>query len=304
MNVIFSGYSRLLQVHIVENVNDNVLIAYNKSDVELSCFYEKYGNQFSNPKYINTDNDFTEMDTTHGESMVKLECILFDDINMPLSLKKMYYEVRSNWTLSYMSRNGRSTLKNSFCQHSGQPLTLCGNTLLNMSAVGAFIELGEILYIAFKGDDMNSRSTHCNLRKIAKETEASYYGYKFKVLNPIVSEFIANIITPHGFFPDVLRRVTKNISKVYESEEQWEESRINILESIKCVRNNTHYVTGLNLAVKHYNDNQIAVQRTEIEYIYAYLTQLSTMKFGELQQMNNVKKTLHYADVTTNKKYY
>jgi hypothetical protein len=102
----------------------------------------------------------------------------------------------------------------------------------------------------------------------------------------------------------VLRRVTKNISKVYESEEQWEESRINILESIKCVRNNTHYVTGLNLAVKHYNDNQIAVQRTEIEYIYAYLTQLSTMKFGELQQMNNVKKTLHYADVTTNKKYY
>jgi len=244
------------------------------------------------------------MDTTHGESMVKLEGILFDDINMPEAMKKMYYEVRSQWTLSYMSRNGRSTLKNKFCQHSGQPLTLCGNTLLNMAAVGAFIELGTILYIAFKGDDMNSRSTMCTLKKISKDqTESSYFGYKFKVLNPTVSEFIANIITPHGFFPDILRRVTKNISKVYETEQQWEESRINILESIKCVRNNTHFVTGKNLTVKHYNDLGIAITAGEVDYIYAYLTQLSKLQFSELQEMNKVTKTTHYADITTKKTF-
>jgi len=297
VNVLLSGYCRCLQEKVCLSVNDNVLIAYNRSDLELSVFFEKYGPEFGNKKFKNGDNDFTEMDTTHGESMLKLEITLFNTVNMPSNLKELYHKVRSSWTLQYMSRNGSTTLKNKFCQHSGQPLTLCSNTLLNMAAVGAFIKFGEILYIAFKGDDMTSRSTKLVEKKIGKLIASSYYGYQFKLKEQVVSEFIANIITPHGFFPDVLRRVTKNLCKRYENAEQWEESRVNILESIKCVRNNMHFVTGMNLSKLHYETTDICISVPEIEYIYNYLNQLSTTKYHQIEKLPLLNRTLHYADV-------
>lgn len=286
-NLIFSGYCRYLQECIFQYVHKNVKLAYNASDLEISEFFMKYQNQFYDDKYINTDNDFTEIDTSHGESIIKLEMLLFGIAQMPLFIRSIYQHARTNWMMMYNNGNGVSKMWGMYCQHSGQPFTLGGNTILNMAAIGAFVDFGTILYAAFKGDDSHIRSTKSKIQKDKfGRTIEKKYGYKFKISNPEVSEFIANIITPYGFFPDVLRRTTKVISKVYENEEQWEESRVNILESIKCVRNNEHKVVGAAMAQRHYVENNIVISREEIITLYDYLTQLSTCTYQKLDFIN------------------
>jgi len=300
MNIMFAGYSRALQEMLLKNVKPNVKLAYNESDEQISKFAASYGRYYYDKQYINTDNDFSEMDSSHAESSVKLEMLLYKLVGMPENMLNMYLSMRKRWMMSYMNNDGITKLWNDWLQHSGQPLTLAGNTLLNMAAVGAFIELGEVLYAMFKGDDSHIRSTRSKQKQGIKTTMEKDYGYKFKVCNPQVSEFIAYFVTPHGFYPDVLRRVTKTISKTYENAEQWEESRINIIESIKCVTNNQHLQTGSRMASTHYCSQNIVISSGEIDLIYNYLSQLSKMTYEKLdftkcrEVLINYTKNFHY----------
>jgi hypothetical protein len=286
----------MIQEKLERCLKDNCVLAYNMSDQEISTRLAQYASYYGSPEYINTDNDFKEMDTTHCLTSILVELMLFRSVGMPDYLVEKYLSMRSEWVLMYQNGDGITKLWGTYMQHSGQPNTLNGNTILNMGGVGATTEFGEILYAMFKGDDSHIRSTKSIPKKGLTQILSAEYGYEFKMVNSKVSEFIANIVTPEGFYPDVLRRTVKTISKTYENESQWEESRINILESIKVVRGNYHAKVGSQLASAHYAENNIIIAPAAVNMLYDYLTQLSTMSFAKLDFDNITTFIKTYTD--------
>jgi hypothetical protein len=279
LNCMLCAYARAFEAAIIKNLRPGVIFAYNRSDAEVSTFLGQFSEQYNDDRYISSNNDFTEMDTSHSRSSIELECDVLAAIGTPRFIVDEYVGMREQWKLMYSNSDGVTTLVNEWLQHSGQLFTLSGNTLLNVAAVGAFVDFGDILYACFKGDDSHIRSTKSVPKKGNIGSMEKEYGYKFKMSNDKVSEFIANIVTPHGFFPDVLRRTTKVISKTYENKDDWEESRINIKESINVVLNNEHKLIGCLLASKHYAENGVIISAPEIELLYDYLHQLSKIDY-------------------------
>nr|WAY16450.1 nonstructural polyprotein [Hepelivirales sp.] len=297
LNIIFCAYSRVLTEKLFHAAKDNVLIAYNKSDAELSNFFSKFKEYYGKSQYVNLDNDFSEMDTSHGRSAIENEMLLFASTGMPYHLQQYYWSMRHKWVMSYQNSDGNSKIFGEFMQHSGQPLTITGNTILNIAAVGATIDIKHMLYAAFKGDDSTIRAINIKVKKTEKDYLYTELGYKFKIVQPRVSEFIANIITPDGFFPDVIRRTQKVVSKIYEDEQSWEISRINIKESVDTVLTNEQFIIGSQVAHIHYRDNNINISPENIRILYTYLKQLSTSNYEKLDFTKTKKFITQYVTI-------
>lgn len=283
LNLFFCAYSRYLTECIFECMNDNVQLAFNKSDAELSVFFAGYKDYYTSEKYVNCNCDFSEMDVSHTKSMLELELELFGLLGVNAKVINFYSSMRSKWCNLYQCKEGITMLHGEYMQHSGQPLTICGNTLLNMAVLGYAYRIENMLYASFKGDDSTIRAKKiCTVP--GKKTEIyAEHGYKLKISFEKVSEFIANFITPYGFFPDVVRRAVKAVSKVYEDEESWEESRINLKEVLSMVNTADKYKIGVDCASIHYRDKGVAITAEQVSLLYQYLIQLSVTEYKDAQ---------------------
>jgi hypothetical protein len=182
-----------------------------------------------------------------------------------------------------------------YMQHSGQPLTITGNTILNMSVLGYAYRFQEMLYAAFKGDDSHIRAKKLTVVQGRKTAIYVEHGYKLKISYEKVSEFIANFVTPYGFFPDVVRRSVKAVSKVYENEESWEESRVNLKEVLSMVNTADKYKIGIDCACIHYRDKGVAINEEQVGLLYQYLIQLSNTDYKDAEFIQ-VENRLTYSD--------
>nr|QYF50005.1 MAG: putative replicase [Heilongjiang sediment hepe-like virus 1] len=290
MNLYFCAYSRHLTESLFKSVKKNVCIAFNKSDAEISQFLVNHGNTF-NSNYTNVDCDFSEMDKSHTKSMLDLECWLFGLQSVPMHVIDFYRGMREKWTNLYRCKEGISVLHGQFMQHSGQPMTITGNTLLNMAVLGMAYKFDALVYAMFKGDDCHIKAAKFMKVKGMKTLLYEDFGYKLKIDSPKISEFIANIVTPYGFFPDVIRRVSKAVNKGYRDESDWEESRLNIQEVLSVVNNADKRKIGVDCAVIHYQENGYAVSEKQIETMYDYLITLSKSTFADagLTTLNTTK---------------
>nr|ASM94022.1 putative replicase [Barns Ness breadcrumb sponge hepe-like virus 1] len=295
LNLFFCAYSRYLTECIFECMNENVLLAFNKSDAELSVFFAGYKDYYTSEKYVNCNCDFSEMDVSHTKSMLELELELFGLLGVNAKIINFYSSMRTKWCNLYQCREGITMLHGEYMQHSGQPLTICGNTLLNMAVLGYAYRIENMLYASFKGDDSTIRAKKISTVPGKKTAIYADHGYKLKISFEKVSEFIANFITPFGFFPDVVRRAVKAVSKVYEDEESWEESRINLKEVLSMVNSAEKFKIGVDCASIHYRDKGIAITAEQVSLLYQYLIQLSVTEYKDAQFIQTVNR-LTYSD--------
>ncbi|APJ38014.1 unknown [Bivalve hepelivirus G] len=235
------------------------------------------------------------MDVSHTKSMLELELELFGMLGVNQKIIDFYATMRTKWCNLYQCREGIAMLHAWYMQHSGQPLTLTGNTLLNMAVIGFAYRIVGMLYGAFKGDDSHMRAK--KISTVPGRTTQAYadYGYKLKISFEKVSEFIANFVTPYGFFPDVVRRSVKAVSKIYEDEESWEESRVNLKEVLSVVNSADKYKIGIDCAYLHYRDKGVAITREQVSVLYQYLIQLSNTKYADAEFIQSEDR-LTYSD--------
>lgn len=295
LNLFFCAYSRYLTECVFKCAKPNVLLAFNKSDAELSTFFAQYKDQYTSEKYTNVNCDFSEMDTSHTKSMLELELELFGLLGVNHKIIDFYAKMRTEWCNLYQCSEGISMLNGLYMQHSGQPLTITGNTILNMSVLGYAYRFQEMLYAAFKGDDSHIRAKKLTVVQGRKTAIYVEHGYKLKISYEKVSEFIANFVTPYGFFPDVVRRSVKAVSKVYENEESWEESRVNLKEVLSMVNTADKYKIGIDCACIHYRDKGVAINEEQVGLLYQYLIQLSNTDYKDAEFIQ-VENRLTYSD--------
>jgi len=295
LNLFFCAYSRYLTECVFECTKSNVLLAFNKSDAELSTFFAKYKDEYTSEKYTNINCDFSEMDTSHTQSMLELELELFGLLGVNHKIVDFYATMRTEWCNMYQCSEGISMLHGLYMQHSGQPLTITGNTILNMAVLGYAYRFEDILYAAFKGDDSHIRAKKVTAVKGRKAAIYEEHGYKLKISFEKVSEFIANFVTPYGFFPDVVRRSVKAVSKIYEDEKSWEESRVNLKEVLSMVNTAEKYKIGVDCASIHYSDKGVAISAEQVGLLYQYLIQLSKTDYKDAEFIQATDR-LTYSD--------
>jgi hypothetical protein len=261
----------------------------------LSTFFAKYKDQYTSEKYTNINCDFSEMDTSHTKSMLELELELFGLMGVNHKIIDFYAQMRTEWCNMYQCSEGISMLHGLYMQHSGQPLTITGNTILNMAVLGYAYRFDDILYAAFKGDDSHIRAKKVTAVRGRKAAIYEEHGYKLKISFEKVSEFIANFVTPYGFFPDVVRRSVKAVSKIYENEESWEESRVNLKEVLSMVNSAEKYKIGVDCAAIHYRDKGVAINAEQVGLLYQYLIQLSETDYKDAEFIQATDR-LTYSD--------
>jgi hypothetical protein len=153
---------------------------------------------------------------------------------------------------------------------SGALYTLTWNTVANMAITGSCFDFGRIHLAAFKGDDVHILSDKCTDKYVNSISLADYLGHKIKISHPNISEFLANIITPHGFFPDVIRRVSRVVSRINTHPDDWDEIRRSIADCISVVNNHTISLGG-EIAAYHYQERGYDITPQDIYAMMVFL---------------------------------
>jgi len=154
---------------------------------------------------------------------------------------------------------------------SGCPDTLHGNTVFNISAIGMCFDIKDMIFASFKGDDsvMQAHSIKDNFE--GGKTHKEICGYNLKIHNYNIMEYIANVMTPNGFFPDVIRRSSRIISKIYTHPDKWDEIKMSTADALQVIRDESHLNMGCHYLEKFYNQLGLDVTESEIRYLLSYL---------------------------------
>lgn len=278
LNVVISSMTRWYAANIQTCLLDNVQLAYGESDAEVSKFFAKFSHQLNDVNHVKWMNDFSEFDTSQEERGVMSSIILLQMIGANAKVLPLYLQLRKEWTLAGLSDCDGLTFMQSlngvWQQHSGQPFTLDGNTLFNMSAIGMCYEFRGMVFASFKGDDSAVCAEKVSDRIYHGQLFSEFCGYKMKAYKVSILEYIANIITPEGrFFPDVLRRVSRVVSKIYAEEADWDEQRMSINDCCDVVHPDEVQI-GCQIASKFYGDFDIEISPAEVQILYDYLNSL------------------------------
>lgn len=284
MNLLFCAYTRHLNDLLPDCMSDGTTkkfisqFACNKSDAELSKQITLFANEIADGTLKPMGTDFTEHDTSHSMLVKFWECMDFIGCGFPPSLVQDYFDIYANWTQTNIAKEGKVTVYNHWIQHSGSSNTLHGNTKLTIGANGACFEFKRLRYIGFKGDDTESLSAGYKFTKFSKVAGSKLtsesqtllkdlFGFKLKIDDNPVGEFICNFVHPGGFFPDILRRTARMISKIHADETTWNQARINMNECMEVINSPVAYNTGIMYAARYYNHIGINITPDQIDYL-------------------------------------
>jgi len=281
MNCIFSSTTRHFSQWFKQLTLPDIQISYGKSDAELSTFFNKYADQLNDKNFVKFMLDFKQFDRSQEEQGIISSGIMLNACGYRKETVDYYVSRRSEWTLASRSMGeGHEPLslllKGTWQQHSGQPFTLDGNTVYNMAAVGMCYKIKGIVCAAFKGDDSFILCESIDEKLKGTLTHAQLCGFQLKPHKVAIGEYIANIITPDGkFFPDVLRRTSRVLSKVYTCESDWLEQRTSIIDCLDVIFDDEQLYHGCQIASKFYAQFAIYITAQEVLTLVNFLFQLS-----------------------------
>jgi hypothetical protein len=283
LNVLFSAFTRMYSELITKYVSDNVQLSYGKSDCNLQEFFIPYKKYLNDPNYKKMMADFTEFDSSQEEKGILSSAVAFKNLGFDEKIIDFYVKMRKEWTLYNVADSGGMhysfKLQGEWMQHSGQPMTLDGNTLFNMSAIGLCYNFKDLVMAAFKGDDSFIITKEVEESKIGVHTLVETCQYKIKVFIKAIGEYIANIITPDGnFFPDVLRRTCRAINRIHKDDVDWEETKVAITDALDVIYNPEEFEIGAKVASRFYAQFGINVSVNEIKYLIYYLSYIAKIQ--------------------------
>nr|UQB76020.1 non-structural polyprotein [Flumine hepe-like virus 5] len=283
-NIFFSGWIRCVNRKIRAMMSHEHILSYDESDAKIARKFDKYAKFSMNDEYVEMNTDFTEFDTSHNVNSLVMETTLMTHFGVPNHVIDDYFSKRANWNLVGFSE-GIMSLHGHYKQHSGQPNTIGSNTIFNIAAIYACYKIKGLLYFGAKGDDATVKARAISERYVNGEALQKHMGYKIKCVGGKPTEFICNIFTPCGWFPDVLRRAVKVISTIYKDESDFEQSKLNVRDALDVINQE-----GANLTLmEHYASEyyrihkKITISQEQIHTIYLYLFNYHKLKFTDLR---------------------
>jgi hypothetical protein len=261
LNIMFSAITRAVIEKISDEVNCNrndgnkTIIASGTADKDFSARIadlEGCPNKDRFKKYQHFMNDYTEWDASYSNMMIYFEALLFAKCGFSEQLIAEHIHLSSHGKLKYKSKNPlhKFTIYLKACQHSGKPFTFGGNTLGNMALTTTLFDFEDVQYSIWKGDDSDIK---CVGAQESKRYETFMEdGHKLKVQWDSVGEFAGFVITEKGLFPDVLRRATKFLYKVYDDEQHLFEAKQSVAQDMACILDQSALQYGYHALSHHY----------------------------------------------------
>jgi hypothetical protein len=169
-------------------------------------------------------------------------------------------------------------------QFSGNPFTICENSICNMALCFVIFDYKGFLWAFFKGDDSCVRCKSCKITSLGKEI-LNFTGHGLKLHNSPIGEFAGWFLTEHGFFPDVYRYAGKFLDKVYRDQKHFEEALSSLQERCAAVKNNTQANTGAAMCALYYADifgSHTTTSQEEVLILFDFLKGSRSVKFSDL----------------------
>jgi len=279
LNILFSVMTRTFSREFKKYVKPNVQLSYGESDASLSKFFTKYGSVINSVNHDKMVADFSEFDSSQEKQGIMSSILILKFCGFSTKITNFYMEMRQKWTLSARTEGDvmmNMTLCGEFMQHSGQPFTLDGNTLFNMACMGMCYNIKQMCFAAFKGDDSIIVAESITEQMDGKQTCIDVCGYKIKAHKLKITEYIANIILPDGtFFPDVIRRVSRILSKLYMVKSDWDEQRQSIVDCMDVIFDEERLNYGAQVASYYYAQMNIHITASEVIALLQFMHGLS-----------------------------
>nr|WAY16483.1 nonstructural polyprotein [Hepelivirales sp.] len=296
VNLIFAAYTRHLMLKLIDMPaadGSDLIIGVGRSDREIgmrisdALYHHKNIFAFKGDdtyiKWMNKQlaTDFEQHDTSH--SLVVKMWFCYDMINMgfPKIIVAKYWNAYVHWCQKARD-DMEVTVDNVFMQHSGSPDTIHGNTKLTMGANGACYNFCTDGIIKRKKIEDVTKAD-CSAWLELNTDLQNAFGFRLKEDFGNPAEFICNFITDYGFFPDVVRRSARYISKVYQSVEDFQLTRDNIRDAVSTVTSDAAMQHGIYTATKYYNNHGYAITSGDVELLYRFL-QNDTLKYVDDKQ--------------------
>jgi len=289
VNIVFAAYARtmldLVKKALVKN-NRKILLATH--DSEAGC-NDSYLSLISGTKYHNyTCNDFSEWDSSFRKPFISLTSWLLSLMGMPQHVIKWFQMNRENWEMIYRNAFGSTTLKGHEKQFSGNPFTICENTIGNMALCFALFDYRDFQYGLFKGDDSAVCCRTCILKPEARKI-LNYTTHGLKLHNSPIGEFAGWFLTNSGLFPDVLRYAAKFLSKNYRDEEHYLEALSSLQERCSAVKSMKQLNEGC-IIVSQYYTQQATINPISDVQICLLFNFLKKSRFIPFSNLGAVKK--------------
>lgn len=284
MNLIFAAYTRHMMLKLTNmppREGSALIIGVGRSDQEigakiadaknnnLNIFGFKGDDTFIEWMLRQLTTDFTECDTSHSFVVTMWKCYDMLKMGFPKQVVAHFWHCYIEWRQRVVD-DTELTIENVLMQHSGSPDTIHGNTKLTMGANGAcynFTDKGIIK--RKKVRDLAQPDCHAYLH--LDEDVQDIFGFQLKEDFSNPPEFICNIVTKYGFFPDVVRRCARYISKIYVDKSDFEQTRDNIRDAVAVVTSEEAKAYGLYAAELYYKQHGYNITREEINMLYNYL---------------------------------
>lgn len=294
VNLLFACYMRHMMLKLTQLHGPKgaaLIIGVGKSDQEIGIQIAKALNRRQRRKYKYLATDFKEHDTSHGLVVKLWFCYDMLQMGFPMEMVHYYFRAYAEWRQIAHTGSGSMSVINVLLQHSGSPDTIHGNTKLTMGANGACFDFIDLIYAAFKGDDSNicaasvTENKIVNIRNLEStgrmqlnDRVQDFFGFKLKMDFSDPTEFICNFITEYGFFPDVVRRAARYISKIYVDRADFELTRSNIKDAVRVVTSPAGKNNGIYVATKYYNDHGMNITQNDVEALFNFLAN-DTLKY-------------------------
>jgi len=285
VNAVYSAYARMMldKTREILSVNKrNIILATHDSEAALN---DQYTNMITDhPEGLWSCNDFSEWDASFRTPFSKITSMLLEFMGAPNDIIRDFEEYRKSWSMIYRNKHGLTKLRGHEKQFSGNPFTICENTICNMALCFTIFDYKDMKMALFKGDDSAVFCNKCTMSRKGEDI-IRLTGHGLKMHNSPVGEFAGWFLTHQGMFPDVLRYAGKFIDKVYRDEKHFNEALMSLQERVVAVKNETQLHAGV-AACHYYYKAHFGEERLtigDIFNLYYFIHNSRRIKFSSLR---------------------
>lgn len=290
MNFVFAAYARSLLDRIREILaksERDIILATHDSEAGINDVYTMLSDKHG-PQNNFACNDFSEWDSSFRSCFASLTCRLLEFMGCPQELVDDFEKYRSSWTMTYQHKYGTTTLKGHEKQFSGNPFTICENTLGNMALCFAIFRYDGFKYALFKGDDSAVACDSCVITEKGARL-LGFTGHGLKLHNSPIGEFAGWFLTDCGLFPDAYRYTAKFLDKVYRDQEHFNEALMSLQERCSAVKNDTQLRVGSIMCALYYKGifgPDARVSDEDVRTLFNFLRNSRQIRFDQLYPVN------------------
>jgi len=298
INLIYGAIARAMLDRVRElllKYKRNIILATHGSEAGINDLYTSMVEQFRPiiRRLRWACNDMKEWDASFRKSFTHFLGTLMRLMGVHEPLVAFYMEYRDDWQMKYRHAYGTSVLTGKEKQFSGDPFTICINTICNMSMCFAIFEYDGFRMALFKGDDSAVLASACRITEKGKRM-IEITGHGLKLHTSSVGEFAGWFLTPYGLFPDPVRYAAKFVDRTYLNQKHFEESLESLQERCRAAKTQDQVMHGIDMCHMHYSQalgGDIPISPSDIENLFGFIKNSRQIRFKSLKPV--VQTTRH-----------